>query len=86
MKAKFNKAEQDLIKQIEDAKRYCKGELELNHIPEDGGWIAMDYRIECQASFHLEKYDKPLISDDDVKRNKINVVRCCDYCNVYYVG
>ena len=91
MSWKPNEFEQKLIEKIEEAKNYCKGELELDLFENDmfgDGWYAMDYRedLECAFSINSTKFDKPLITEETAQKYNVDVRECCDYCNVYYVG
>ena len=78
--------EETLMLVIEDAKRYCKGELELDLI--DGVWIAMDYREELEGAFSIDvdTFDDEIISVSEAERQGIDVIRCCDECDISYVG
>ena len=81
----------ELIEKIEEAKQYCKGELELDLFDNDEygyGWYAMDYREDLEAAFPIDnnKYDKPLIAEEFAESYNINVRKCCDLCDIYYVG
>lgn len=80
----FNPFELEFIERIEEARRYVIGELELDHF--DGGWYAMDYREEFGQAFDIKRYSDHFITDDDVKNQRIDVVKCCEYCGIYYVG
>jgi len=84
-KSPFNENELQFIERIEEAKRYVKGELELDHWSD--GWFAMDYREEFNQALSIDtkKYDKPIITDNDAENKKIDVVKCCEYCGIYYV-
>ena len=82
-----NEYEKALIEAIEEAERYCKGELELDLF--DDGWYAMDYRSEYEAAFFIDENEcikKPLISKETVQKYNVNVIKCLDYCDVSYVG
>jgi len=83
-KSPFNENELELIGRIEEAKRYVIGELELDNC--DGNWFAMDYREEFEQAFYMERYSDPFITDDEAERKNINIVRCCEYCGIYYVA
>ena len=85
--SKFNEHERSLINVIKEAKRYCKGELEIDLL--DDGWYAMDYREEYESAFFIEENgynEKPLISEETIKKYNVNVRKCFDYCDVSYVG
>lgn len=82
-----NEYENALINVIQEAERYCQGELEVSK--ENDGWYARDYKENFGGSFVIDKngYDtKPLISNETVKKHKVNVIKCCKLCGVYYVG
>jgi len=85
MAKKFNDNEKEFIEIIEAAKRYCKGELELDCV--DDEWYAMDYRADFAAAMPIEHdiYDLPLITVEEAERNGIDVIKCCDACDVSYV-
>ena len=89
-----NEYENDLIKLIQEAERYCKCELEMyyddDYIDQNLiGWYARDYKEYLGGSFSINEngYDKkPLISDTVIQKYNINVRKCFDYCNVYVCG
>ena len=84
-----NAKERILIEKIEVAKRYCKGELELDLFENDefgDGWYAMDYREDLECAFPIDQYEKPLIKIQTTHKYNIDVRKCCDYCDVAYVG
>lgn len=83
----FNDNEKKFIDIINEAKRYVKGELELDCV--DGEWYAMDYReeLECAFPIEAEPYNGyPLITRKEAERNRIDIIKCCDECNISYVG
>ena len=83
----FNDNEKKFIDLINEAKRYVKGELELDC--EDGEWYAMDYREDwgCAAPIEAEHYDEqPLITNEEAEKRSINIIKCCEACGIYYVG
>lgn len=75
-----------LIDRINEAKKYVKGELELNNF--DGKWYAMDYIETSGGSFQIAngKYNEPLITDEEAKRLGVDVAKCCDLYGVFHVG
>ena len=81
----MNKNEKFFIDLLEEAKRYCKGELELDCV--DDEWYAMDYRKDFEAAMPIESkiYDLPLITVEEAERKGIDVIKCCDECDVAYV-
>ena len=85
-KWKPNEYEEKLIEIIEEAKEYCKGELELDNF--DGEWYALDYRADLEGALSIdnEKYNDPVITDEDAEEYKVNIIKCCDYCDISYVG
>lgn len=93
-RGRFNKYEKALIEKIEEAKRYCRGELELDflsHYEEEclNGWYAMDYKECLGGAFEINAngYDKkPLISGDEADKYNVDVIKCCSFCNICYVG
>lgn len=82
---KFNDNEKRFIEMLEEAKKYVKGELELDNF--DGEWFAMDYRADLHCAFPIEakQYNKPLITDKEIKEKYIDFIKCCDTCDVSYV-
>ena len=82
----FNDNEKKFIDIINEAKRHIKGELELDNI--DGKWFAMDYREDLEGAFPIEskQYDEPIITDKEAKEKGIDIIKCCDECNISYVG
>lgn len=82
----FNKNEIAFIETLEKAKHCVKGELELDNF--DSEWFAMDYRTELEGAFPIETkpYDTPLITEEDAKEKDIDIIKCCDACDISYVG
>ena len=82
----FNNNEKKFINTINEAKRYVKGELELDCF--DGKWFAMDYREGLEGAFSIEakQYDKPLITDEEAEEKGIDIIKCCDECGIYHVA
>lgn len=82
----LNNNEKKFIEILNEAKKYVKGELELDCV--DGEWFAMDYRedFECALPINTTKLNNPLITNKEAKRKGIDVVKCCDECGIYYVG
>ena len=83
---KFNDNEKKFIDILDNAKKYVKGELELDNI--DGEWFAMDYREDLEGAFDINvaPYDKALITEEEAEEKGIDVRKCCDYCHAYIVG
>ena len=75
-----------LIDIIENAKRYVKGELELDLI--DGVWVAMDYREELGGAFPIEikGFNNRIITEHEANKYKLDVRACCDVFGIAYVG
>ena len=82
----MNKGTKLFISILEDAKKYVKGELELDHFA--GNWYAMDYREDLQEAFPIEVkgFNNLLITDKDAESRRIDIRKCCDICDVAYVG
>lgn len=82
----FNDNEKKFIDIINEAKRYVKGELELDCV--DGEWYAMDYRKELEGAFPIEakQYVLPLIRNEEAKHKGIDIIKCCDECDISYVA
>lgn len=76
--------EEKFIELINKARGYVKGELELELF--DGKWYARDYREEsgCLFSIDIDGFDNPLITVEEAKERGIDVVKCCDRCNIYH--
>lgn len=81
----FNDNEKKFIDIINEAKRYVKGELELDCV--DGEWYAMDYREELEGAFPIEakQYALPLIRNEEAESKGIDIIKCCDECDISYV-
>lgn len=75
-----------LVDAIQNAKKYVKGELELDCI--DGVWTAMDYREELGGAFQIKTsgFNDKIISVAEARACGIDVKKCCDICGVAYVG
>lgn len=82
----FNDNEKKFIDIINEAKRYAVGELELDCV--NGKWYAMDYRVDWGGAIPMEaeQYSLPLITNEEAKRKGIDIIKCCDECDIYYVG
>ena len=82
----FNDNEKKFIDMLNEAKRYVKGELELDCV--DGEWYAMDYREDFEGAFPIEaeQYNEPLITDEEAEDKSIDIIKCCDECDISYVG
>ena len=81
----MNKNEKWFMDTLEDAKRYCKGELELDCF--NGEWYALDYRAELESALWIDGiYKLPLITVEEAERKGIDVIKCCDECDVAYVA
>ena len=78
--------EETLMLVIEDAKRYCKGELELDL--NDDVWEAWDYREDLEGAFSIDikGFNDNIITESEAERLGIDVRKCCDVCNISYVG
>lgn len=76
--------EEKFIELINKARDYVKGELELELFNDE--WYARDYREEsgCLFSIDIDGFDKPLITVREAKVRGIDVVKCCNRCNVYH--
>lgn len=93
-RGRLNEYEKALIQEIEKAKEYCNGDLEMNHHDwhkEEylNGWYATDYRRKDGISYSIEEngYDeKPLISDELIEKGNVDVDRCFTKCHVYVCG
>ena len=81
---KFNENEKEFITKLKNIMPFVKGELELNCC--NGDWYAFDYREELSAAFPMERFNLPLISDKMAKIMNIDIVKCCDFCDVYHAG
>ena len=69
----LNNNEKKFVDAINEAMRYVKGELELDCF--EGKWFAMDYREDLEGAFFIE-----------AKKQRINVIKCCNECHISYVG
>lgn len=82
----LNNNEKKFIEVINEAKRYVKGELELDCV--DGKWFAMDYRENLEGAFPIEakQYNEPIITNEEAKEKSIDIIKCCNECGIFYVG
>ncbi len=82
----MNENEKKFIGLLEEAKRYVKGELELDCF--DDEWYAMDYRADFEEARPIEYdiYKLPFITVEEAERKGIDVIKCCDACDVAYVA
>lgn len=83
----MNKSSTEIfIDLLEEAKKYVKGELELDCF--EGKWYAMDYREDLEGAFPIEAkgYNHAIITDNEAKRVGIDIKKCCDICGISYVG
>lgn len=74
------------IEIIEDAKKYAKGELELDLV--DDVWVAMDYREDLGGAFPIaaKGFNSKIITVSEAKKCKVDVRKCCNICGIAYVG
>lgn len=80
----FNNRELKLINDIEDAERYISGDNDLEMNLHDGGWYAHEYN--GNESILLKNFDKPLITEDEIDEEDIDVYQVFNHCNVFYCG
>lgn len=82
----LNRDEKQLVGLINEAKMYVKGELELDCI--DGEWYARDYREELGGAFPIgvSKFNIPLITNKEAENFNIDIIKCCNECDIAYVG
>lgn len=83
---KLNKNEKIFVNKMEHTMKYCKGELELDL--ESEMWVARDYREDLEGAFPIDVkgFDDEMISISEADNLGIDVRKCCDYCNISYVG
>lgn len=80
----MNENEKKFIDLLEEAKRHAKGELELDCFNDE--WYALDYRADLEIAIWMDgAYKLPLITVQEAKRKGIDVIKCCDECDVSYV-
>lgn len=79
-------SEQRLMDILEEYKKYVVGELELNLV--NGIWLAYDYRKDFESASEIEVkgVNPQVISVEEATNLGIDVRKCCDACNVAYVG
>lgn len=79
-------AEKDFIAKLNEAKKFVKGELELDCV--NGEWFVMDYREDLEGSFliEVEPFNKPIITEKEAREKGIDVLACCDKLNLFCVG
>jgi len=85
----FSIAEHLVIKKINEAKQYVKGELELNQNEETGDWYALDYREDLGQAFSIRnsKYEnEPLFTNEWVLKLHVDLEKCFNACSVACVG
>lgn len=80
----FNNRELKLINDIEDAERYISGDNDLEMNLHDGGWYAHEYN--GNESIPLKNFDKPLITEDEINEEDVDVHKVFNYCDVFYCG
>lgn len=82
-----NKNEIAIIRLIEKAKMFVLGTVEINYDEEREAYFVKDYRKGLGASVEIdEKYSNvPILTKEHEKYFDINIQKCCDYCDVYYV-
>ena len=80
----LNDNEKKFIDILNEFKGYVKGELELDKIGR--GWFPLDYREDLGDAFYIETdgYIKPLITDKEAKEKGIDIIKCCNECNIFY--
>jgi len=82
----LNDNEKKLVEKLENAKRYVKGELELNC--DDGVWTALDYSAYLGGAFSIEAegFDGKIITVSEAESLGVDVIKCCNECGIAYVG
>ena len=82
----MNNGTKTFIKILEDAQKYVKGELELDLV--DGAWYAMDYRADLEGAFPIDAkgFNDLLITTEEAEKHGIDIIKCCDICDISYVG
>jgi len=85
----FSIDERVVIKRLNEAKKYVKGELELNQNEETEDWYAMDYREDLSQAFSLpcgEYANIPILTKEWLSEHPVNLEKCLNACSVAYVG
>lgn len=83
---KLNNNEKEFITILKKIMQQINGELELNCI--NGKWYAMNYKedIKCASPVEVSVCNQPLITTEIAKNKNINIIKCCNNCDVFYVA
>lgn len=85
MKKNFNKRELKLIKDIRDAESWIDRNNELEMDCWDGDWYAYEY--DGDSSRPIDGYiDNPLIKENEIEAENVDVYAVFDHCKVAYCG
>jgi hypothetical protein len=84
----LNENEKKFVAALKEAEKCVKGELELDYEFENGEWFARDYRGDLEGAFSIEaeQYNEPIITDKEAKEKGIDIIKCCDACDIAYVA
>lgn len=81
---KFNKRELKLIDDIRSCEAYISGNNELEMNLRNYAWYANEYN--GSESVPIDYIDYPLITEDEIEDNDVDVYAVFDYCHVAYCG
>lgn len=80
---KFNKRELELIEDIQSAESYIEGDNELEMDWHNGGWYAHEYNGD-ESSPLYDYSTNPLITEEEIEKDNVDVYAVFDYCHVAY--
>ena len=81
----FNKRELELIEDIQAAESYVSGDNDLEMDSYNDGWYACEYNGD--ESRPLDEFStEPLITEEEIKEENVDIYKVLDYCNIYYCG
>lgn len=78
----FNEREKKLIEQIENAEVFVSSSNELEIDLIDGAWYACEY----DGSQSIPMIENPLITEEEIERENVNIYDVFDYCYVAWCG
>ena len=89
MTATLTKSEQKIFDLLDDIESWVPDgyELEIDHWYEPvAGWYAYKYSEDAGEATPLDGYEDVLITDEEVDKEKINIIRVLGEYGCYYVA
>ena len=85
MEKKFNKRERKLIEDIESAEQCVSENCELEMDFWNDGWYAYEYNGD-ESKIMDDLSTEPLITEEEIQRENVDIYAVFNYCRVAYCG